>query len=127
MIDLDALTALTPQQRLARYQVLRELLAPLEAEKDALNALIKADLQAGETVETAELRAVLKTSHSTTYPIEAFVAAFGPDQALAVASIDAKKVQARVKQRELAAGEVKEIAVVTPRSTALVIEPIRAA
>lgn len=124
MIDIDALKALTPAERLARYQELRTLIAPLEAEKDALNALIKDDLQTGADVQTAEVRAVLKTSNSTTYPLEAFVAQFGPEQALAAASIDPKKVQALVKGRRLDASELQEIAVVVPRSTALVIEAL---
>ncbi|MBZ9715839.1 hypothetical protein [Deinococcus multiflagellatus] len=122
MLDLAALSALTPEERLVRYQELRALIAPLEAEKDALNALIKADLQGGLTVQSAGLRAVLKTSHSTVYPLESFVEQFGADQALAVATIDAKKVQNLIKTKVLHAGEVKEVAVTVPRSTALVIE-----
>lgn len=124
MTDLDALKALTPQERLARYEELRRLIAPLEAEKDALNALLKEDLQAGAEVSSGGVRAVLKTSNSTTYPLDAFVTQFGAERALAVASIDPKKVQALVKGRQLDAGEVREVAVIVPRSTALVIEPL---
>lgn len=122
MIDLDALKALSSEERLARYEELRCLLAPLEAEKDALNALIKEDLQSGTEVRNASVHAVLKTSNSTTYPLQAFVAQFGAERALEVATIDPKKVQALVKGRQLNADEVKEVALVVPRSTALVIE-----
>lgn len=122
MTDLDALTALSPEERLARYEELRRLIAPLEAEKDALNVLIKEDLRSGEALACAGVRAVLKTSHSTTYPLEAFVSQFGAEQALAVADINPKKVQALVKDRQLNAAEVKAVALTVPRSTALVIE-----
>ncbi|GGR34393.1 hypothetical protein GCM10008957_50680 [Deinococcus ruber] len=93
-----------------RYAVLRDTIQGLEAEREALGAVIKAALMAGEHPENDIYRAVLKRSKRIEYPVSRFREVFGDAATLEVASIDKKKAEALAKSGDLDAEQLRALA-----------------
>ncbi|ULH14542.1 hypothetical protein MF271_10960 [Deinococcus sp. KNUC1210] len=93
-----------------RYTVLRDTIQGLEAEREALGAVIKAALMAGEHPENDIYRAILKRSKRVEYPVSRFREVFGDAAALEVASIDKKKAEALARSGDLDADRLRELA-----------------
>lgn len=107
---------------LERYATLRDTLLGLEAERDALAALIKTALLSGQEAETDLYRATLKVSRRVEYPLDRFREAFGDAAALEVASVDRKKADALAKAGDLDPERLRDLAVVR-EVQALVLQP----
>lgn len=106
---------LTLEEKLERYATLRDTLAGLEAEKDALGAEIKAAMLAGAKPVSSLYRAALHPNRKVTYPLSAFREAFGDAATLEVATINPKRVAELVKAGDLDAQAVEGIAEVEVR------------
>ena len=93
-----------------RYATLRDTIQGLEAEREALGALVKAALLAGEHPENDLYRASLKRSRRIEYPLARFREVFGDAAALEVASIDKKKAEALARSGDLDPDQLRELA-----------------
>ena len=103
------------QDLLDRYATLRDTIQGLEAEREALGAVIKAALLRGKRAETDIYRATLKRSRRLEYPLERFREVFGDAATLEAATIDRRKAEALARAGDLdpealqALAEVREI------------------
>lgn len=106
--------ALSLDEKLERFAMLRDTITGLEAEKSALGDDIKAAMIGGSAPETDLYRARLQTTRKITYPVDRFRDLYGDAAAFEVAAIDPKKVKVLVDAGDLDAegleriGEVRE-------------------
>lgn len=98
------------QELLDRYATLRDTIQGLEAEREALGAVIKAALLRGERAETDIYRATLKRSRRLEYPLERFREVFGDAATLEAATIDRRKAEALARAGDLDAGALQALA-----------------
>lgn len=103
-------TSLT--ELLERYAALRDTIAGLSGEKDALGEAIKERLLAGETAETDLYRPHLRAARRVEYPVERFREVFGDAAALEVANIDRRKAEALARAGDIDGEQLKALAVV---------------
>lgn len=97
---------------LERYAALRDTIAGLGGEKDALGEVIKARLLAGETAETDLYKPHLRATRRVEYPIERFREVFGDAAALEVATVDRRKAEALARAGDIDGERLRHLAVV---------------
>lgn len=92
---------LSPQEKLERFAMLRDTIAGLEAEKNALRDDIKAAMLDGNQPESELYRARLQTTQKISYSVDGFRDLYGDAAALEVAIIDPKRVKELLEAGDL--------------------------
>lgn len=115
--------ALTPQQRLAAYLVMKRQVATLEKQMGVLKIAIKTDLENGAILTDGKEEAVLRQSYTTSYDPARFVETFGEARLIECVSVDSKKVSKLIESGDIDAAAL-QIGVTKSRTAALYIQPV---
>lgn len=113
--------------RLSRLSDLRAQLRALEEEEKKLTEEIKADMAAGYYTTTDKVKPVLKPREQFSYDLASFSAHFGKEVTRLAVTIEAKSVNALIKQGVLSEAQARSVATVTKLKPALVLEPLSGA
>lgn len=98
-------------------------IADLEERRTQLAEILKTALGAGHRVRSGALRAELRASTTTEYPLDRFREVFGDAAALEVTVIDRKKAETLATGGDLDAARLQALTVTRPRSVSLRVVP----